>query len=390
MVIKSCPPEKIRNPKTNRCVLRTGKIGRTIFNKKTSSSISSPSILEKKIKKECPPEKIMNPKTKRCVLKTGKIGKTLINYEIDEDREDKDRNRNRNINIRNENNSCYLDSLLVSLFHFKNKEIYDIFFNSEMNYFNNEEMKKLGLLIKKELLNIYTYIRKSEKEEMYCSRFRELLQKYYDIYKEKYPKERILFNSRDNWTRKQIDIYELLNFLSIIFNFKSKRMIKIIEGDNKLYSNFIIEIPSYELMGKREFKISEVIPIKKERYELDDENKYRNSRGELVSYYEKKKEYIKSKSFIYIQLYRNIGSEKLKTRIEYPEEIKLRENSKSMRIKSLIIHIGDTVNSGHYISIIKDGDKWYRYNDMESEIKEIGDKDRKRYKKNIVGLIYSL
>lgn len=60
--MKSCPKNKILNPKTNRCVLRSGKIGKSIG----KSSISS-----------CPSNKIMNPKTKRCVKKSGSIGKKL-------------------------------------------------------------------------------------------------------------------------------------------------------------------------------------------------------------------------------------------------------------------------------------------------------------------------
>lgn len=378
MSLDSCPPEKIRNPKTKRCVLKTGKIGKSIINKKRSSQSYKSTSTISPIIKDCPPEKILNPMTKRCVLKTGKIGKSLI----DED--------NNNINIKNINNSCYIDSLLVALFHFKNKEIYDLFFNSKMNDYENKELNKLGVLIKKELLNIYVFIlNKKENEEIkYCSLFRKLLQKYYNIYSDIFPKEKILFNSRDNWTHKQLDIFELLNFLSIIFDFKSKRMTKIIEGSNKYYSNFIIEIPVYELLNKKILNISEIYPLKRERYELDENNKYINSKGELVSYYNKEKEYIKTSSFIYFQIYRNMGSEeKIKTSIKYPMEIRIKENSKKLKIRSLIIHIGESVNSGHYITIINRKNRWYKYNDMEERMREI--REVERYSKNIVGLLYS-
>ena len=81
--------------------------------------------------------------------------------------------------------------------------------------------------------------------------------------------------------------------------------------------------------------------------------------------------------------------EKVRTSIEYPEEIKIKENSKNLKIKSLIIHLGDTVNSGHYITIIKRREKWYKYNDMERGIKEIREKELKEYKKDVVGILYS-
>jgi hypothetical protein len=357
--------------------------------------LSSISVSNNKIKKECPPEKIMNPKTKRCVLKNGKIGKMIIDLN-DNDND----NKNKNINIKNENNSCFLDSLLVAFFHFKNKEIFNLFFNSPLNDFNNKQLKNLASSIKKELFNIYSFIHKSnhlndndndnDNDFMYCSLFRKLLQYYYDIYIKLFPKDKILFNSNDNWIKKQLDIFELLNFISIIFNFKFKKMTKIIDGHNKLYSNFIIEIPVYELIGKNKLNLIDLFPSKIERYELDEDNKFINSKGELVLYYQKKKEYIKTSSFIYFQIYRNMGSdEKVKTSIEYPEEIKIKENSKNLKIKSLIIHLGESVNSGHYITLIKRGIKWYKYNDMEEGLKEISEKELRKYKKDVVGILYS-
>jgi hypothetical protein len=56
---QDCPPGKIRNPKTRRCVKKTGAIGRNIQ------------------VDDCPPGKIRNPKTRRCVKKDGAIGRNL-------------------------------------------------------------------------------------------------------------------------------------------------------------------------------------------------------------------------------------------------------------------------------------------------------------------------
>lgn len=72
---KICPPNKIINPKTKRCVSRIGKIGREIVNKikPKPGSLKDVTI--------CPPNKILNPKTKRCVLRSGKIGRELVKKE---------------------------------------------------------------------------------------------------------------------------------------------------------------------------------------------------------------------------------------------------------------------------------------------------------------------
>ena len=64
-VAGECPPGKIRNPKTGRCVKDTGAIG-----KKLKAPLEAPS--------PCPPGKIRNPKTRRCVKETGAVGKLLM------------------------------------------------------------------------------------------------------------------------------------------------------------------------------------------------------------------------------------------------------------------------------------------------------------------------
>ena len=50
-----CPPGKVRNPQTKRCVNRNGKVGRLIVTGRQPSP------------KPCPPGKIRNPQTGRCI-----------------------------------------------------------------------------------------------------------------------------------------------------------------------------------------------------------------------------------------------------------------------------------------------------------------------------------
>jgi serine/threonine protein kinase len=70
---KRCPDGKILNPKTNRCVNKSGKTGQKVI--RYLKKGISPS---KTLKKRCPEGKILNPKTNRCVNKTGKIGKKIL------------------------------------------------------------------------------------------------------------------------------------------------------------------------------------------------------------------------------------------------------------------------------------------------------------------------
>ena len=66
---KKCNEDEILNPETNRCVKKSGSIGKTLLKK-----------LEKKAsnKKDCKDDEVRNPETNRCVKKSGTIGKRII------------------------------------------------------------------------------------------------------------------------------------------------------------------------------------------------------------------------------------------------------------------------------------------------------------------------
>ena len=388
---KECGPDKILNKETNRCVLKTGKIGKKILGIK---------------EKECGPEKILNKETNRCVSKTGKIGKKILEKKSPKISPILSSNSSFNINIKNENASCYLDSLLVALFHSKNKDIYNMFFKTTPNYFNNNNLKKTGETIQNELKNIYNYIRyDKDATTKYCSLFRQLLEKYYNTLISLDKTKQIFFTpsknsksdsskileEKDNWLNKQIDVLELLSFLGLIFNFSNAITYnKILEGSNLYYSNFILQLSLSDYLNKKTIDLNDYYPIKKERYELDNDNLFISSIGKKSKYYEKITEILKSSSFIFIALYRNdVDGNKLFTKIEFPMTIKLKENSEDLYIKSLIIHKGSS-KYGHYIALLYKNNEWYEYDDMTG-VKKINPTKKKwsEYKKNIVGIVYS-
>ena len=61
---KECPPGKIQNPDSGRCINANGATAKTLYKNKV-------------IKKECPEDSILNPATNRCVKKNGAIGRKL-------------------------------------------------------------------------------------------------------------------------------------------------------------------------------------------------------------------------------------------------------------------------------------------------------------------------
>lgn len=63
--MKRCDADKIRNPQSGRCVLKSGSIGQRLLGT---------------LKKQgtCDADKILNPESGRCVLKSGNIGQRLL------------------------------------------------------------------------------------------------------------------------------------------------------------------------------------------------------------------------------------------------------------------------------------------------------------------------
>ena len=61
---KECPPGKIQNPDSGRCINANGATAKTLYKNKV-------------VKKECPEDSILNPVTNRCVKKNGAIGRKL-------------------------------------------------------------------------------------------------------------------------------------------------------------------------------------------------------------------------------------------------------------------------------------------------------------------------
>jgi len=78
--MKDCPPDKILNPLTKRCVSKTGAIGKKLM----ATVITEIKVIKNKPKVviNCPPDKILNPATNKCVSKTGAIGKKLMAKEV--------------------------------------------------------------------------------------------------------------------------------------------------------------------------------------------------------------------------------------------------------------------------------------------------------------------
>ena len=73
-----CPPDKILNHATKRCVSKTGAIGKKLVEQERFDKRKAPNKKQKEEDKVCKEHQIFNPATKRCVSKTGVVGKKLL------------------------------------------------------------------------------------------------------------------------------------------------------------------------------------------------------------------------------------------------------------------------------------------------------------------------
>ena len=82
---KPCPPGSFRNPATNRCVKKSGALGKKILKDHPSLRSRSPVLIavrrprQLRVRKSpCSPGKIRNPATNRCVDRFGRVGKKIV------------------------------------------------------------------------------------------------------------------------------------------------------------------------------------------------------------------------------------------------------------------------------------------------------------------------
>jgi hypothetical protein len=279
------------------------------------------------------------------------------------------------------NNSCYVDSLMVSLFNTKNDMIKKILLGSPIKYYEKcPELLDYGNKIREELIKIYDTIslQKKNSELTECKNFRLLLQKYYKSYK-KYVNKTY---DTIEWTATQNDYADILSFLAIIFDIPDVLKYKL--NDRIEYKYFVDLFSLDELLITDKIYIKDFYPKYEKTFE--SENEYG-----LIEKFTKKIEYV-SAPFLFILFNRIFVSEKLKTKIIPSLKIKLKENPHNLYLNSIIIHRGRK-NYGHYTCLYECKGVWYEYDDMNvSNITIIGSLDDiiadDNYTENITGLFY--
>ncbi|ARF10239.1 ubiquitin carboxyl-terminal hydrolase [Hokovirus HKV1] len=247
----------------------------------------------------------------------------------------------------NNNNDCFINSSLQLLCrigdfykltkHNNNKEIlltnkiiYKLFNNKSLNHnvnklktimkFNNEQHDPFDFLIKiLDLVNdteiIGTYIKK----------------KFYSIV----PKEKLINNIKKHKYYSSNQTH-----YNIIEVFIEKN------DDRELQDIILCQSAKYILKNINNIKLRDI----------EYNNKHTNKAYEVIDYYFNK--YV----IIRLQLF-TFDSKKKKHSIILATDNNIVFNDKNYTLKSIISHIGSSINHGHYICYNYDNGIWYCYND---------------------------
>lgn len=295
-----------------------------------------------------------------------------------------------NFLLKNDYNSCYMDSLFTALFHDKNKNIYNLFFKSQLQNFKDIKLNKLASDIREELLKIYiTIFDEKNKETMICKNLRKLFHNFSKLYN---------INHDLKWKTEQLEPIDVINILSNIFIFKKNTKINVKRyGSNKKtktinYKNitllsdktFLKDFSSIisidNLLSSDKVEIKSLFPKTVEDTIFDADNLWKphSSSFKKDDTYLRKIEkitYLSSKFlFIHVNRVLKLGGrnyQKIKTPVIPALKIKLKENDSNLYLKSIIIHHGE-FGGGHYTTLFVCKGVWYEFDDLTSKIRLVG------------------
>lgn len=273
-------------------------------------------------------------------------------------------------------NSCFLDSFLTSFLIIKrHKFIRDNYLNADIKHGSNPKLQQIAKDIQSELINIRNYLIKSPTAPTHISqstlrqKFKEFEQLYKSTYNTKYQSV--------EWLHHQNDPSDVIDILNRVFNVK-----ETIKTNTYPLAFNGIRIFVADRQDSDSVKLKDYVPMTKEY--ISDINKT------IITEY-------KSADLLYIGVDRNyLNQHKSKCSVKPSMTITLPDNAKPLKLRALLIHIGDSVNSGHYVALLRIRNKWIYYDDMTTcyklmslRTRELFDHNGQYYLRNCAGFIYA-
>jgi virulence-associated protein VapD len=300
-------------------------------------------------------------------------------------------------------NSCYMDSILVALFHLPDSYFINTFIQKAPKH-KNKELNAIALEIKRVLRGAVYVIQK--KHIAYCMSLRTLMKQFDAMYQRVYD-VRI---EEVEWMHTQLEPSDVIRaFLRIFdvpndceykfsyFGIKRGGTNKRHVSDGTRQTNFAdVQIEADELLKQANnvLDISDYLPIMETRDIFEDDELWKPEPNKEYGTRVVRKTYTKAPA-LYVHIGRNFGGEKLKTLIHPVKKLKLRGNDRPLYLRSILIHHGDDADHGHYTCYLHCKDDWYHYNDMgfkqhklTGKLETVLKENDKYVMRNLVGLVY--
>lgn len=307
--------------------------------------------------------------------------------------------------LQNQSNSCYFDSLLMSLFHFENNLLLETLSNDNI-ITKNPNMKSLAQRIISSLQKIHIEI--AQGKVITCTNLRKMFQEYDNLHQNSHKGFQSI-----NWTAHQQEPSDIIKFLHRLIHIpKSVKIInekygsnmkkkvltmkdwKLISKDEELIDFANVYVDAAELFDNEKINLKKYIPKSKSEIVFDENNLWK-PQNEYSFTRKLEKTIYKSADLLFIHIGRLFAGEKLMTYVDLPLSMKLVNNKHHIYIRSIIVHHGGA-NGGHYTTFIQCNGQWYHYDDLGfKKIDLIGDlDDLKSYKngyvfKNCTDIVYA-
>lgn len=273
-------------------------------------------------------------------------------------------------------NSCYMDAVLFCLFSTPNAFIDKHLLKSRKSYLVCNESKDIIKELQKVFIQISNYFQNNTKNNVdSCKSLKLIIQKYRKSCPElsKYPN---FGNS------SQQEALEFLQFILAPFGLNGMKDIGNHLEFNKRYGisfskKHIEWLPWFKQIDKRSSVICFVDHdnfkkpnksintfIKKNNIVFDLQNtKYKNC---LVNTFEEQQSYISFSELFIIAVDRinPFTGRVIHSRIKINQKL-----NSGLHLDSIIIHIGDSKSSGHYICFKKCNQGWVLYDDLQSSLR---------------------
>lgn len=298
-----------------------------------------------------------------------------------------------------QNNSCYLDSVMVALFlhpsTYLDQEVLYKDCDQLYQYFNEKQKKNLRGIAKKiqrHLLALVGFLRTPESvmdlpfvstttdykllKKYYAEKkigkdFRVLLEKFEDVYNSVGTREK-----RNWWNPKrassqinstQQEPFDFIELLFFIFESKTNTQIQtkeVIIFENKDSEPYVVETNPQDQRPTIIFDFNASNLTRSGIILSQSQESY--SQFKINSVIKSSYLHIRVTRLIITQEKNKIITKKIKTKFTKPPEYIEILNQPNLYLVSFIIHIGPpTGKSGHYVNYFRKGTIWFQYDDLD-------------------------